>query len=92
MNVTPAAVKVSEAKTRWGSCSEQKNINFSWRLCMAEPDTIDSVVVHELAHLKEMNHSDRFYKLVYNVMPDYDERNGKLKDLSKRLGYEDWEV
>jgi len=97
----PSAVKINEAKTRWGSCSKRTraaagttiiSVNFSWRLCMAEDDMIDAVVVHELAHIKEMNHSPAFYAAVRSVLPDYDERNARLKLLSKRLGCEDWEM
>ncbi|MCL2140418.1 MAG: M48 family metallopeptidase [Dehalococcoidia bacterium] len=68
------------------------NICFSWRLVMAEDDVIDAVVVHELAHIKEMNHSAQFYRLVKSVLPDYEERDSKLKILSKRLEYENWEI
>jgi predicted metal-dependent hydrolase len=106
MGVLPSDVKVTEAKTRWGSCSKRMpqrndqaaindpiyNVNFSWRLCMAGDDVIDAVVVHELAHIKEMNHSPAFYAEVKSVLPDYDERNAKLILLSKRLGCEDWEM
>ena len=123
MGDMPSDVKVTEAKTRWGSCSKRmpqkaknmnsnsslsmakmiKNIqaatgtpvysvNFSWRLMMAEDDVIDAIVVHELAHIKEMNHSPKFYDLVKSVLPDYDVRDAKLKQLGRRLGCEDWEV
>ncbi|MCL2068918.1 MAG: M48 family metallopeptidase, partial [Oscillospiraceae bacterium] len=61
MNVTPIAVKINGAKTRWGSCSGKKSLNFSWRLIMADDDVIDYVVVHELAHITQMNHSVRFW-------------------------------
>jgi predicted metal-dependent hydrolase len=66
-------------KTRWGSCSAKKNLNFNILLMLTPPEVIDSVVVHELCHLKEMNHSDRFYKLVYATYPDYDRCNKWLK-------------
>jgi len=116
MGDMPSGIKVTEAKTRWGSCSKrvaQKtkntglsalqrmantaesphcNVNFSWRLCMAEDAVIDAVVVHELAHIQEMNHSPAFYAVVKAVLPDYDARDAKLKLLSKRLGVENWEL
>lgn len=91
MGVTPIAVKINGAKTRWGSCSGKNSINFSWRLIMAGDDVIDYVVVHELAHIKEHNHSDRFWAVVAAVLPDYKERQARLKELQKRLASEDWE-
>jgi predicted metal-dependent hydrolase len=91
MGVNPSGIKINSAKTRWGSCSLKKSINYSWRLIMAEEDVIDFVVVHELAHIKEMNHSDRFWAIVEGVLPDYRKRRLRLKALQKRLGAEDWE-
>ncbi|MDR0885521.1 MAG: M48 family metallopeptidase [Clostridiales Family XIII bacterium] len=91
MDVHPQNIKVTSAKTRWGSCSSKGNINFSWRLIMAEPAVIDYVVVHELAHLKQMNHSSRFWAEVENVLPDYKARQAKLKVLQHRLAGEDWD-
>ncbi|MCL2342290.1 MAG: M48 family metallopeptidase, partial [Firmicutes bacterium] len=91
MGLKPRAVKINSAKTRWGSCSALKNLNFSWRLAMADDGVIDYVVVHELAHLREMNHSARFWAIVAGVLPDYRERQKRLKALQKRLGNEDWE-
>jgi len=92
MNVTPIAVKINSANTRWGSCSNRKSLNFSWRLIMADEATVDYVVVHELAHITEMNHSARFWAIVESVLPDYKERQMRLKDLNRRLGDENWEV
>ena len=91
MGVAFSSMKISSAKTRWGSCSGKKSINYSWRLMMAEEDVIDYVVVHELAHIKEMNHSARFWAIVASVLPDYKDRQLRLKALQKRLGAEDWE-
>lgn len=91
MGVAPNSIKINSAKTRWGSCSAKKSINYSWRLMMAEDGVIDYVVVHELAHIKEMNHSPRFWAVVAGVLPDYKERRLSLKALQKRLGAEDWE-
>jgi len=90
MGVRPAAIKISGAKTRWGSCSAQQSINFSWRLMMASDLVIDYVVVHELAHLREMNHSARFWALVKQVLPAYQERRQELRLLQDRLRTEDW--
>jgi len=91
MSASPTAVKINGAKTRWGSCSAKKSLNFSWRLVMADDSVIDYVVVHELAHITEMNHSARFWAIVAGVLPDYKERQKQLKALQKRLNAEDWE-
>jgi predicted metal-dependent hydrolase len=87
----PTSIKINGAKTRWGSCSAKKSLNFSWRLMMAEDDVIDYVVVHELAHIKEMNHSPKFWAVVAIILPDYKQRQARLKELQKRLATEDWE-
>ena len=90
MAVTATSVKINSAKTRWGSCSSRKSLNFSWRLIMADSDVVDYVVVHELAHLMEMNHSQKFWTIVENVLPDYRHRKQRLRELNKRLAKEDW--
>ncbi|MGI6071712.1 MAG: M48 family metallopeptidase [Lachnospiraceae bacterium] len=64
-------ITIRSQKTRWGSCSRKGNLNFNCLLMLAPPQVIDSVVVHELCHLKEMNHSKRFYKEVLRVFPEY---------------------
>ncbi|MCL2372463.1 MAG: M48 family metallopeptidase [Defluviitaleaceae bacterium] len=87
---SPATVKINSAKTRWGSCSARKSINFSWRLIMAADPIIDYVVVHELAHMQEMNHSPRFWAIIEKIMPDYYLHRQGLKKLQKRLASEDW--
>ena len=92
MSVTPTSVKINGAKTRWGSCSGRKSINYSWRLIMADDAVIDYVVVHELSHLTEMNHSAKFWAIVADALPDYKERQKRLKELQKKLNAEDWEV
>lgn len=75
--------------TRWGSCSAKGNLNFNCLLMLAPPEALDSVVVHELCHIKEMNHSARFYSEVLRVMPTYRESHRWLKEngeyLMKRL-------
>ena len=65
-------ITVRRQKTRWGSCSSRGNLSFNCLLPLTPPEVIDSVVVHELCHRKEMNHSDRFYREIYRVFPDYD--------------------
>ena len=90
MGVLPASVKISSAKTRWGSCSGKRSINYSWRLILAEEDVIDYVVVHELAHIKEMNHSARFWAIVRAILPDYSDRRLRLKAFQRLLDAQDW--
>lgn len=80
MQVTFGRITVRDQKTRWGSCSAKGNLNFNWRLVLAPEEVLDYVVVHELAHRKEMNHSQRFWSQVENVMPDYRSRRMWLKE------------
>jgi predicted metal-dependent hydrolase len=68
---TYGRVSIKEQKSRWGSCSRKGNLNFNWRLLLAPLPVLDYVVTHELAHLKELNHSDRFWRLVARGSPDY---------------------
>jgi predicted metal-dependent hydrolase len=69
---------LSSARTRWGSCNVKREVRLNWRLIQAAQPTIDYVVVHELAHLIEMNHSRRFWKLVASVCPHYREACAEL--------------
>ncbi len=79
MGLKYGRISITSAKTRFGSCSSKGNICYSYRL-MSYPDAArEYVVVHELAHLVEMNHSDRFYKVVEAVLPDYKIRRKMLK-------------
>ena len=68
----PGRVTIREQKSRWGSCSAKGNLNFNWKLIMAPPEALDYVVIHELCHLYEFNHSPRFWALVAAQMPDYE--------------------
>jgi predicted metal-dependent hydrolase len=90
MGVRPSGVCVTAARTRWGSCSGKNSINYSWRLILAPDEAIDYVVVHELAHIREHNHSERFWRIVESVLPDYRRRKKQLAGLQERLGAEDW--
>lgn len=74
------SVVLKNLHSRWGSCSNKGNINLSTRLLFAPEEVRDYVIVHELAHLVEMNHSPRFWKVVAEVMPDYKERQQWLKE------------
>ncbi len=67
-------VKVTEARTRWGSCGPRGSLNFTWRLVMAPMRVIDYVVIHELVHLKEKNHSKAYWNKVKLLMPDYQQQ------------------
>ena len=91
MGVKYGRITLRRQKTRWGSCSAKKNLNFNILLMLTPPEVIDSVVVHELCHLFEMNHSARFYERVYAVYPEYDRWNRWLKDngnlIMARAGY-----
>lgn len=79
MGVSYGRITVRAAKTRWGSCSVQGNLNFHWKLILMPAEVLDYVVVHELAHRKEMNHSSLFWAEVERILPDYRERRRWLK-------------
>ena len=79
MNLKYSRITITSAKTRFGSCSSRGNISYSWRLMLYPEEAREYVVVHELAHLVEMNHSSRFYKIIESVFPDYKERKRMLK-------------
>ncbi len=80
VGVTYGRITIRTQKTRWGSCSAKGNLNFNCLLMLAPAQVIDSVVVHELCHRREMNHSPRFYAEVLRVFPDYRKWQGWLKD------------
>jgi predicted metal-dependent hydrolase len=71
LQLLPNSVRITSARTRWGSCSEENNLAFSFRLIMAPQAVIDYVIIHELMHMKEKNHSAQFWKLVNAAMPAY---------------------
>lgn len=79
IGVTYGRITIRNQKTRWGSCSSKGNLNFNCLLMLTPPEVIDSVVVHELCHRKEMNHSKKFYEEIYRVFPEYDKWNRWLK-------------
>lgn len=82
-----SSVKISSAKTKWGSCSNKKSINLAWRLVMAPPLVIDYVIIHELAHTLEMNHTSSFWSIVEKIMPDYDINKNWLKNNGNLLDF-----
>ena len=71
LGVAPASVKVDDYKTRWGSCSSTGKLSFNWRVILAPHSIVDYVVVHELCHMLEHNHSAKYWKHVRTVIPDY---------------------
>ena len=85
LQVSPKKVYLKELKSCWGSCSTKGSVSINWRLVMAPPHILDYVVVHELCHMKEMNHSERFWKWVASVYPDYKQARAWLKKNSRML-------
>ena len=71
-------IRVKDTKSRWGSCSIRKNLNFNWRLIMAPEKVLEYIVIHEISHLTELNHSSNFWKIVYDRCPDYKIRQNWL--------------
>lgn len=84
LNVVPHAVKLSGAKTQWGSCTAHGSVRLNVQLIKLPPRLIDYVVVHELAHLRELNHSAAFWRVVESVCPDYTSLRGELKAVAIR--------
>lgn len=79
-------VTIREQRTRWGSCSSKHNLNFNWKLIQAPREALDYVVIHELCHLQEFNHSPRFWRLVAAQMPEYEVWKKWLKQHGAELG------
>ena len=85
MGLSYGTISIRFQKTRWGSCSAKHNLNFNALLMLTPPEVLDSVVVHELCHIKVMNHSAAFYREVYRWCPDYKKCSKWLKDHGKAL-------
>lgn len=85
VGVNPSKVTIREQKTRWGSCSAKGNINLNWKLIMAPPEVLDYVIVHELCHMRQMNHSKKFWDIVGNTLPEFSKSKKWLKANSARL-------
>lgn len=80
MNVQYGRITIRNQKTRWGSCSSKGNLNFNCLLMLAPDEVVDYVVIHELCHLIEMNHSKAFWQQVEQIMPDYKKHRKWLKE------------
>ena len=85
MRVEYDKIEVRNQRTKWGSCSTTGTLGLNWRLMMAPPEVVDYIVIHELAHLQEQNHSDEFWSLVAEFEPDYEQHANWLNTNSTQL-------
>jgi predicted metal-dependent hydrolase len=86
--VRPGRIGIRDPRTRWGSCSSKGNLSFSWRLVIAPLEVLEYVVVHELCHLRELNHSKRFYRLLDEARPAWRAESAWLREFGQELhGY-----
>jgi predicted metal-dependent hydrolase len=83
LGVEPPRVFLSSARTRWGSCNAKREVRLNWRLMQAPAPVIDYVVAHELAHLKELNHSMRFWRLVERLCPGFRQPQAELNAMTQ---------
>ena len=88
LNLKYSSIKISNAKTNWGSCGPKNSLNFNWRLIMAPEAVVDYVIIHELMHIPEKNHSRKFWDKVAAVMPEYKTARKWLRENSKVLTLE----
>lgn len=82
---SPQRVTIREQKTRWGSCSAKGSINLNWKLVMAPPEVLDYVIIHELCHMRHMNHSSKYWDVVGGIMPEYEVIRRWLKTNGHKL-------
>ncbi len=80
LHLFPKGIKITNAKSRWGSCSRGNRLSFSWRIIMASLTVIDYILIHELAHIREKNHSKRFWAYLESILPDYKKHRLWLKE------------
>lgn len=79
LGVQPKSMRITDSKTRWGSCSSTRTLSFSWRIIMAPAPVLNYLAAHEVAHLREMNHSQQFWDLVEDICPDMNEQKSWLR-------------
>jgi hypothetical protein len=80
LGVRPRRITIRDTSSRWGSCSSARSLSFSWRLILAPPAVLDYVVAHEVAHLRELNHKPRFWRLVASLGPEVDDSQAWLSE------------
>jgi predicted metal-dependent hydrolase len=80
LHLFPKGIKITNAKSRWGSCSRDNRLSFSWRMIMASLAAIDYILIHELVHIREKNHSKRFWSTLESILPDYRKHRLWLKE------------
>lgn len=83
--VRPRAIRITDTTSRWGSCSTTRTLSFSWRIVMAPPEVLDYLAAHEVAHLREMNHSADFWRLVEQICPKMEHHKSWLRQHGARL-------
>ena len=80
MNLSPKSIKITSARQRWGSCAHTDTLSFPWRIICLPANIIDYIVIHELAHISQKNHSKDFWNIVSSVLPDYKTHKKWLKE------------
>jgi predicted metal-dependent hydrolase len=85
IGATIRSISMKDTRSRWGSCSTEGNLSFSWRIVMAPPQVIDYLAAHEVAHLKEMNHGPHFWALCRKLCPQMEEAKAWLKRHGSQL-------
>ena len=91
MGLKPSAVKVNSAKTRWGSCSSRGSVNYTWYAVMADREAVDYIIIHELCHMRHMNHSKAFWNEVGKWCPEYERMKDELKEVWREIQGERWD-
>ena len=80
LHLFPKGIRITKARSRWGSCSRDNRLSFSWRIIMASLPIIDYIMIHELVHIREKNHSKRFWSTLESILPDYRKHRLWLKE------------